>query len=81
MGFHHDLIDQAEHLAGKEPRKPKQASLRRAVSAAYYALFHLLVDEAVAGLARGPGAGDLRDLLRRAFDHGEMRSVSGATRG
>ena len=26
--------------------KPKQASLRRALSTAYYALFHLLVDEA-----------------------------------
>ena len=30
----------------KEPRRPKQASLRRAVSAACYALFHLLVDDA-----------------------------------
>jgi hypothetical protein len=28
-------------------RRSKQASLRRAVSTAYYALFHLLIDEAV----------------------------------
>jgi hypothetical protein len=34
MGLHEDLLDQAEHLAGKERKKPKQASLRRAVSAA-----------------------------------------------
>jgi hypothetical protein len=39
------------------------------------------VDEAVAGFARGPSAADLRDLLRRAFDHGEMRSTSTAFSG
>lgn len=39
-----DLIEQAEHLAStkKDAGKPKEASLRRAVSAAYYALFHEL---------------------------------------
>lgn len=81
MGLHHDLLDQAQHLAGKEPRRPKQASLRRAASASYYALFHLLVDEAVLGLVRGPDPDGLRNLLRRAFDHGEMRSVCVAFSG
>ena len=46
MSLHADLLKQARHLATKEPRRPSQASLRRAVSAAYYALFHRLVDEA-----------------------------------
>ena len=41
-----DLIEQAEHLVYLDPGKPKQANLRRAVSAAYYALFHYLVLEA-----------------------------------
>ena len=41
-----DLLDQADHLAAVESGRPKQASLRRAVSAAYYALFHLLAGEA-----------------------------------
>ena len=81
MAFHHDLLEQAEHLAGKEPRRPKQASLRRAASASYYALFHLLVDDAVAGLVRGPNPENLRNLLRRAFDHAEMRNLSTAFSG
>ena len=47
MNLHNELLRQARHLATKEPRRPLQASLRRAVSAAYYALYHLLVDDAV----------------------------------
>jgi hypothetical protein len=47
-----DLLRQAEHLATKEPRRPKQASLRRAVSNLYYALFHHLVDADLGVVAR-----------------------------
>ena len=47
MPFPDDLLEQAYDLAQKELISPKQASLRRAVSTAYYALFHLLIDEAV----------------------------------
>jgi len=47
MPFADDLLEQAHHLATREAGEPKQASLRRAVSTAYYALFHLLIDEAV----------------------------------
>ena len=67
------LIEQAEHLLEVDPRKPKQASLRRAVSAAYYALFHLLAGEAGEHFLKGPLAS--RHLLVRAFDHGEMKSA------
>ena len=45
MSFHDDLLDQAEHLAKLDLRRPKQANLRRAISSAYYALFHLLISE------------------------------------
>lgn len=45
MSLHTDLLKQATILATREPRRPFQASLRRAASAAYYALFHLLVEE------------------------------------
>jgi uncharacterized protein (UPF0332 family) len=58
--------------ATKEPRNPKQASLRRAVSTAYYALFHLLISEAVANWNRV----NLRTALGRAFDHGIMKAAS-----
>lgn len=47
MAFADDLLEQAYHLANLDSGEPKQASLRRAVSTAYYALFHLLIDETV----------------------------------
>lgn len=71
MAFADDLLDQAYHLANMDSGEPKQASLRRAVSTAYYALFHLLIDEAVTnwGIARQ------RSMLARTFDHGKMKGV------
>jgi hypothetical protein len=48
-----DLLAQARHLALKESKKPLQASLRRAVSAAYYSLFHFLVENATRFLIAG----------------------------
>jgi uncharacterized protein (UPF0332 family) len=37
-----DLIDTARRLARANPGRPRQADLKRAVSTAYYALFHAL---------------------------------------
>ena len=37
MAFADDLLEQAYHLVRKDGQNPKQASLRRAVSTAYYA--------------------------------------------
>jgi hypothetical protein len=74
LTLHHDLLDQAAHLATRETRKPKQASLRRAVSAAYYAVFHLLTAEGARRLSPAKPDG-LRLLVQRAFNHGEMRNV------
>ena len=74
MTLHHDLLDQASHLATRETKKPKQASLRRAVSAAYYALFHLLVADGAKRLSPAKPDG-LSLLIQRAFNHAEMRNV------
>src|ERR1700682_5193702 len=71
MAFADDLLKQAYHLANKEKKNPKQASLRRAVSTAYYALFHLLIDEAVGNWS----VARQRGVLARTFDHGKMKSV------
>ena len=71
MAFPEDLLEQAQHLARREPKRPKQASLRRAVSAAYYALFHLLIAEATRNWKRAAQ----RHSLGRAFDHGQMRTA------
>ena len=76
MSFSTDLLQQAAELLRKEAKRPRQASLRRAVSAAYYALFHLLTDEAAKLLVSGPQRAVLRQCLRRAFAHGAMKTVS-----
>lgn len=72
MAFHDDLLELAQDIANLHPENPHQASLRRAVSTAYYALFHLLISEATANWARP----ELRALLGRCFDHGPMKTAS-----
>ena len=72
MAFADDLLQLAQRLA--ELRPENQASLRRAVSTAYYALFHLLISEATANWSRP----ELRATLGRCFDHGPMRTASEA---
>jgi len=78
MSLHDDLLEQAGHLFTRDPRRPKQASLRRSISAAYYSLFHLLIDEASRLALAGSALGDLRPRLGRAFAHTEMKQVSRA---
>lgn len=75
VALHHDLLRQARILATHEPRRPKQASLRRAISAAYYSLFHLLTWEASARFIKGPNREPLRASLRRAFAHKMMKDA------
>src|SRR5216683_5954604 len=71
MPFADDLLEQSYHLAHREATNPKQASLRRAVSTAYYALFHLLIDEAVSKWA----IERQRSILARTFEHGRMKGI------
>jgi len=72
---HRDLLDQAVALAKLDAKgKPRQANLRRAVSSAYYALFHFLVDEACrAIIGRQHTQQGYRHSLGRAFVHTEMK--------
>jgi hypothetical protein len=74
MSFPRDLLEQADHLANREPKRPKQASLRRAISSAYYALFHLLLRDAAFDAAQGLPLG-LRELVQRTGGHTDMRNV------
>ena len=76
MSLPRDLLARAKLLATKEKSRPKQASLRRSVSAAYYALFHLLVDAAARRFVSGADRQPLRNCLARAFDHGVMKRVA-----
>jgi uncharacterized protein (UPF0332 family) len=80
MSLHADLLAQARPLVSQDPRRPRQASLRRAISTAYYALFHLLISEASAKLVTNASH---RRLVSRTFTHAEMlktsRSFAGGT--
>jgi len=71
MAYHDDLLAQAVRLVHETPES--QASLRRAVSTAYYAVFHMLV---AASKSKWSDA-NFRNMLGRAFDHGTMARASG----
>lgn len=75
MSLADDLLSQARRLAASEPTRPRQASLRRSVSSSYYALFHLLTEDAARRLVRSSDRGAHRELVRRAFSHGTMREA------
>ena len=72
MAYADELLELAQELANLHPDQPHQASLRRAVSTAYYALFHLLISEATANWQRP----ELRATLGRVFDHGPMKQAA-----
>ena len=64
------LIAQAEFLLLN--KTSSEANLRRAVSSAYYALFHLLVRDAIANWKHG----EHHSRLARMFDHKRMKDAS-----
>ena len=68
MAYHDDLLAHALTLVHVQPQT--ELTLRRAVSAAYYAVFHLLIFEATEHWDND----GLRTTLGRAYDHGLIRS-------
>jgi hypothetical protein len=71
-----DLFAQAEMLATLDVTKPKQANLRRALSAAYYAVFHYLVHEACCvQMGSQHTQASYRHVLARAFTHVIMKQA------
>jgi uncharacterized protein (UPF0332 family) len=73
------IADELQALAGFLATSPspafEQASFRRSVSTAYYALFHLLIKEAA---KRWNGSAEAQLGLERAFKHSNMREISEA---
>jgi uncharacterized protein (UPF0332 family) len=67
-----ELLDTARYLLRRNQNRPTQADLRRAVSTAYYAVFHLLVGDAVGAMTADPAE---RVELARAFEHRDMRKA------
>jgi len=74
MGLAEDLLNQAHFLSYHERGRPKQATLRRSISTAYYAVFHLLVANAAISLVPNKPSG-LVAKVSRAFQHGEMKQI------
>jgi hypothetical protein len=78
------LLAVARDLATLDRHRPRQAGLRRAISTAYYALFHLLIRSAVeVHLGFGP-TGTHREIAETAvrwFTHTRMAEVCGQFAG
>jgi len=70
MAYPYELLESAYSLVQVSPET--QANLRRAVSSAYYALFHLLIGEACNNWSRS----EQRGRLARKFEHPRMRDAS-----
>ena len=67
------LIEQAEMLATHGSGRPRQADLRRAVPAAYYAVFHQLGDMAVRSvLSANDAESAIGARLRRTVTHANV---------
>lgn len=70
MALSQDLLEQARQLAEQGAGRPKQVDLRRAISSAYYSLFHLLLDDIEETFA---------PALRRTIKHTHMLGACEAT--
>jgi len=71
MSLAEELLAQARFLANLDPQSPSQANLRRAVSSAYYAVFHLFSAEVAAQIVP-VGPSGLRERTQRALNHNSM---------
>ena len=69
-----DLITTARSLTDLEPRPSTQANLRRAVSTAYYAVFHSLAHTA-ADLLIGRESSAAWHQVYRALEHGNTKNA------
>ena len=79
MGIADDFLRQAGHLAIYQGVNATQSDLRRAVSTAYYALFHLLVEDCGHRWQGGSAASETG--LQRALNHGQMNQSSQQFKG
>ena len=76
-----DLLETARDLAGASGGPPpSQASLRRAVSTTYYALFHCMAENCADMLVGEPGSGRSQPAwlqAYRALEHGRAKQRAG----
>lgn len=75
MDMPKDLIDIAEHLARLDAGRPRQASLRRAISTAYYAVFHSVAQCCADTFVGWKKPYDLYSPIYRSVDHARAKKV------
>ncbi|MGD0024006.1 MAG: hypothetical protein ABSC37_05135 [Xanthobacteraceae bacterium] len=73
--MHDDLLDIATRLAQLEEGRPRRTSLRRAISSAYYALFHALAALCANRLVGYSKPWDVYAPIYRTLDHGRAKDV------
>lgn len=79
----HDLIEAAIGLSHMNGRRPKQAHLLRAVSTAYYAMFHVLARCCADMMIGGPSAARSKPAwcqVYRSLEHKPARDACGHPR-
>jgi hypothetical protein len=69
-----DLLDLADHLARREAGRPKHISLRRAISTAYYGVFHALAKLCADELVGWSQPWEAYTPIYRTLDHATARS-------
>ncbi len=67
-----DLLEDSRHLAARGDTEKRTSCRRRAISTAYYAVFHLLVEDFVEHWEFE----DQRARLARMFNHQKMREAA-----
>jgi uncharacterized protein (UPF0332 family) len=74
--IHDDLLEIADDLARREKAgRPKQASLRRAISTAYYAVFHALAYLCADRLVGWKKSWEVFTPIYRALDHSAAKKL------
>lgn len=67
------MLELAQTLATLDPRRPRQVTLRRAVSTAYYAFFHLLGEAYAALFSNDP---KVRAAIFRTINHKDIATAA-----
>jgi hypothetical protein len=73
--MHDDLLDVAARLARLEDGRPRRTSLRRAISSAYYALFHALAALCANRLVGFSKPWDAYVPIYRTLDHARAKDI------
>jgi hypothetical protein len=74
MSLPDELLQLAANLASLNYGTPTDAGLRRSISTAYYAVFHLMASAAADEVCNGIPS--LRQAVQRQFDHAHMKKAA-----